>query len=217
MANVFLTTDWLAMDPVEHLTSELVVAKYFNSDWSGQFKLKYPVADTIRVQYPDQGAIRNGLTFTPEALKTRYTTVAIDEPFGSDFELDSIEQVLSAPRGDETFRKMYMIPRVDKIAQEIDSRCALYAYQHAASLVGVLGTNPASFDACTGAALEIMTQMGAPEADRACLLPPSAARGLKAASIGQFNPQADVSKMFRQGIIGRGKYQLLLMAHHTDA
>jgi hypothetical protein len=202
MANAFLTTDWLAMDAVEHLTSKLVVAKYFNSDWSGQFKLKYPVADTIRVQYPDQGAIRNGLTFTPEALKTRYTTVAIDEPFGSDFELDSIEQVLSAPRGDDQFRKMHMIPRVDKIAQEIDSRCALYAYQHAASLVGVLGTNPASFDACSGAALEIMTQLGAPEADRAMLLPPAAARGLKAASLGQFNPSADISKMFRQGIIG---------------
>jgi len=202
MANSFLTTDWLAMDAVEHLTSKLVVAKYFNSDYSGQFKLKYPVADTIRVQYPDQGAIRNGLTFTPEALKTRYTTVVIDEPFGSDFELDSVEAVLSAPRGDEQFRKMYMTPRVDKIAQEIDSRCALYAYQHAASLVGVLGTNPASFDACSGAALEIMTQLGAPEADRAMLLPPAAARGLKAASLGQFNPSADISKMFRQGIIG---------------
>ena len=202
MANSFLTTDWLAMDAVEHLTSKLVVAKYFNSDYSGQFKLKYPVADTIRVQYPDQGAIRNGLTFTPEALKPRYTTVVIDEPFGSDFELDSVEAVLSAPRGDEQFRKMYMTPRVDKIAQEIDSRCALYAYQHAASLVGVLGTNPASFDACSGAALEIMTQLGAPEADRAMLLPPAAARGLKAASLGQFNPSADISKMFRQGIIG---------------
>jgi hypothetical protein len=219
MANAFLTTDWLAMDPVEHLTSKLVVAKYFNSDWSGQFKLKYPVADTIRVQFPDQGAIRNGLTFTPEALKTRYTTVAIDEPFGSDFELDSIEQVLSAPRGDETFRKMYMIPRVDKIAQEIDSRCALYAYQHAASLVGVLGTNPASFDACSGAALEIMTQLGAPEADRAMLLPPAAARGLRASITGNFNPQADVTKAFRQGILGQvdgfDVYNSMSLYRHT--
>ena len=40
---------------------------------------------------------------------------------------------------------------MDQIAQEIDSRAALWAYQNSNNIVGILGTDPADFDSSSAA------------------------------------------------------------------
>jgi hypothetical protein len=212
--------DWLAMESVDLLVNTLSVSQFFNPDYSKEFNLKYPVGDTIRVPYPDRASIRNGLPYNPDGINRRHATVAFDEPFGTDFELDSVEERLRTPRGKSKFSKEILEPRMAQIAQEIDSRCAQYAYINAASLIGALGTNPSTYDATSGAARQIMQELACPPSgERALIVPPSVMRAVKASNLSLNNPVSDISKQFRSGIVqhadGFEWYESMSLYRHT--
>ena len=220
MPNTFEYADWLAMESLDLLESKRSVSQFFNTDYSKEFKLKFPVGDTIRVPYPDQGFIRNGLTYNPTAIARRHATVAFDDPFGCDFEWDSAEEALKAPRGREKVSREILEPRMALLAQEIDSRCALFAYQHAASVVGSLGTQPTSYDATSAAARQKMQELACPASgERAMIVAPSVMRAIKGANIGLFNPVPDLSKTFRDGLQGMSDgfewYESMSLYRHT--
>jgi hypothetical protein len=212
---------WVAAESLYLLKSKLNVSRMFNTDYSKEFKLSYPVGNSISIPYPQQYGIRQGLEYNPPAASARFATISIGEPFGIDVpEIDSIEAAISSPRSKDEFSKRYLDPAMVRLAQEIDSRCALFAYQHAAGVVGALGTNPTTFDATSGAARQYLQEMGAPEdGERAMIVPPAVIRAIKASNIGLFNPVADISKMFRRGIIGMSDgfdwYESMSLYRHT--
>lgn len=204
MPNTFEYADWLAMESLDLLESKRAVSQFFNTDYSKEFKQKFPVGDSIRVPYPNQYNIRTGLTYNPEAIVRRHTSIEFDEPFGVDFEWDSAEEALRTPRGREKVSKEILDPAMSKLGSEIDSRCAQYAYQHAANVVGALATNPTTYDATSAAARELMQQLGCPDSgDRGLIVPSSVMRAIKTNNIALFNPVSDLSKQFRTGIIGK--------------
>lgn len=220
MANTFEYADWLAMESLDLLVNKLSVSQFFNTDYSKEFKQKFPVGDSIRIPYPDRGTIRNGLIYNPDAITRRHATIDFEEPFGSDFEWDAAEQALKAPRGRAKVSKEILEPRMAQLAQEIDSRNALYAYQNAASLTGVLGTNPTTYDATSGAARQIMAELACPpDGDRGLIVPPAVMRAVKASNIALHNPISDVSKQFRSGIVqyadGFEWYESMSLYRHT--
>lgn len=224
MANAWTTIKdagtWVAMESLYLLKSQLSVSRMFNTDYSKEFKLTYPVGDTIKVPYPQQYAVRNGLEYNPPAAAQRFATISIGEPFGVDVpEIDSLEAAISTPKAKSEFSRRYLEPAMAQLAQEIDSRCALYAYQHAAGVVGVLGANPTTYDATSGAARQKMQQLGAPSGERAMIVPPDVVRAIKAANVGLFNPVADLSKTFRTGLIGTSDgfewYESMSLYRHT--
>src|SRR5262245_7743254 len=142
MPNTFEYADWLAMECLDLLESKRAVSQVFNTDYSKDFKMKFPIGDSVRVPFPQQFTTRNGLDYNPQVINRRHATITFDDPFGIDFEWDSAEQALRAPRGREKVSKEILDPAMSQLAQEIDSRAALYAYQNAASVVGALATNP---------------------------------------------------------------------------
>jgi hypothetical protein len=220
MPNTFEYADWLAMTCLDLLENKRAVSQFFNTDYSKEFKLKFPVGDTIRVPFPQQFTVRNGLTYNPQAINRRHATVTVQDPFGIDFDWDSAEEALKAPRGQEKVEKEILAPAMAQLAQEIDSRAALFAYQNAASVVGILGTNPTSFDGSTAAARETMVELACPEGmERAFCCPPAVMRALKNNAITYFNPVADISKQYRTGIIGHADsfemYESMSLWRHT--
>lgn len=221
MANSFNTSTYVALESLDLLTNKLKASKFFNADCSKEFKLKFPVGDTIRVEFPDRGVIRNGLTYTPSEIKRRYTTVSFDEPFGTDFELDSIESLLSSPRGRSKFSQDILEPRMAQLAQEIDSRCMLYAYRNAASVVGALGTNPSTYDAISGAARQKMVELGGWQEgyDKGIFVPPSVHRAVRTANIALHNPGAVISRQHKTGVIDQADgfdwYESMSFYRHT--
>lgn len=220
MPNTFEYADWLAMESLDLLESKRSVSQFFNTDYSKEFKLKFPIGDSVRVPYPARFRVRNGLPYNPSPIERTHATINIEEPFGVDFEWDSAEQALKAPRGREKVQREILDPAMATLAQEIDSRCALYAYQHAASVVGALGTNPTTYDATSGAARQIMAELAAPAAgDRGLIVSPSVMRGVKTANIALHNPVTDISKQFRTGIVqaadGFDWYESMSLYRHT--
>lgn len=220
MPNTFEYADWLALESLDLLESKRAVSQVFNTDYSKEFKQKFPVGDSIRVPFPQQFTVRNGLEYQPQAINRRHATIEFDDPFGIDFEWDSAEQALRAPRGRDKVSKEILEPAMSQLAQEIDSRCALYAYQHAASVVGALGTNPSTYDATSAAARQAMQELGCPDSgERALIVPPAVMRAVKTANIALFNPVADISKQFRNGIVGKSDgfdwYESMSLYRHT--
>lgn len=220
MANTFEYADWLAMEALDLLVNKLSVSQFFNKDYAKEFKQKFPIGDSLRVPFPDRGTIRNGLAYNPETITRRHANVAIEDPFGCDFEWDNAEGMLKAPRGRDKVSKEILSPRMAQLAQEIDSRCALYAYQHAASVVGALGTNPTTYDATSGAARQIMAELACPpDGERGMIVPPAVMRQVKSSNIALHNPVGDISKQFRTGIVQQADgfewYESMSLYRHT--
>jgi hypothetical protein len=220
MPNTFEYADWLSMTCLDLLESKRAVSQVFNTDYSKDFKMKFPIGDAVRVPYPAQFRTRTGLDYNPDAVIRRHATVTFDDPFGVDFEWDSAEQALRAPRGREKVEKEILDPAMSQLAQEIDSRAALYAYQNAAQVVGALGTNPTTYDATSAAARQAMQELACPDSgERAMIVPPAVMRSIKTANIALFNPVADISKQFRKGIVGQSDgfdwYESMSLYRHT--
>lgn len=207
MANVWPTIkdagQWISMDACEVLKSKRAVSQFFNTDYSKEFKLKYPVGNSILIPFPNEYGIRNGLEYNPKAKEQRYATVSIGEPFGIDLpEVDSLEAAISSPRTRAKFSQDIIEPAMTRLISEIDSRCALYAYQHAAGVTGILGADPTDFDSTSGAAKEYMDTHLSPDGERGMLLPSRAMRKIRANHATSFNPAADITKMIRTGMVG---------------
>jgi hypothetical protein len=72
-------------------------------------------------------------------------------------------------------------------------------------VVGILGTDPTTFDATSAPARQQLVQLGCPAVgDRGIFVTPSIMRALKNTNATAFNPVSDVSKMMRTGIVGYG-------------
>lgn len=220
MPNTFEYATWLAMESLDLLESKRAVSQFFNTDYSKEFKQKFPVGDSVSVPYPQQFRVRDGLSYQPQTINRRHATISFDEPFGIDFEWDSAEQALRAPRGRDKVSKEILDPAMSQLAQEIDSRCAQYAYVNAASVVGALGTNPTTYDATSAAARQIMQELACPTSgDRAMVVPPAVHRSIKSNNLTLNNPVPEISKSFRTGLVGNADnfewYESMSLYRHT--
>src|SRR5688572_23261959 len=155
MPNTFEYATWLTMESLDLLESKRGLSKHFNTDFNKEFKRSFPVGDRVTVPFPAQFKTRRGLEYDPTPILRRSASIEFEEPFGVDFEWDSAEEALFAPRGREKVKKEILDPAMTQMLTAIESRCAEYAYQNAAGLTGALQTNPSTFDATSAAARQI--------------------------------------------------------------
>lgn len=195
-------TDWLTMEALRLLTNPLEVASAFNTDFDDQLDMEFPVGKTFRVPLPDNFLVRNGLGYSPQSIVDRHTDVTCDQVFGIDFEWDTVEGALTMPRSEAKIKKKVLTPAMQKMRQEIDSRAANFAMLNTPNIVGILGTNPADFDAIYGAADQRLTELAGNYGDKVMLLGPGTARSLRKSAVSYFNPTDEIAAMFRKGYIG---------------
>ena len=218
--NSYEVVDWLMQESLDLLVNSNAIASMFNTEVQKEFEKDFAPGETVRVKYPQEYLIRDGMSYTAQPHSRRHTDVTCNQIFGIDFDYDSFELAVKMERGEEAIRREYIAPAVAQMNQEIESRCALYAYQNASTLVGVLATDPTSFDASSAAARQKLVELGCPPGkDRAIFVPPSVMRVLKNTSLSYFNPVTDLTKQFRTGIVGSGDgfdwYESVALYSHT--
>lgn len=223
MANAFQTVDWMSMKCLSLLKNKLAVVSNFSTDFQEDFEKPFAVNDSVRIKKPQRFLIRNGLPYSPDPINRVFTTVNLNQPFGIDFEWDSYEKAVKMERSEAQLEREYLAPAMAQIAQEIDSRAALWAYQNSNNFVGVLGTDPVDFDTTSAAARQRLVELGGANDDetgRCMIVPPNVMRALKKSAIGYFNPVADITKQFRTGIVGSGDgfewYESMSLYSHTS-
>jgi hypothetical protein len=218
--NSFEVVDWMMQESLDILVNKNAIASMFNTEVQKEFEKDFAPGEIVRVKYPQEYLIRDGMQYSGQPLQRRHTTVNCNQVFGIDFDWDSFEKALRMERGEELLRREYIEPAMAQLNQEIESRSAFWAYQNASTLVGILGTDPTSFDASSAAARQKLVELGCPAGkDRGIFVPPSVMRALKNTSLSYFNPVTDISKQFRTGIVGSGDgfdwYESVSLYSHT--
>src|SRR3990167_6346639 len=140
--NDFLNTDWVSMEVLRLLLNKLVVSEMFNTNWNDEFKKDFPVGDTVTIKKPRRFTVRSGLSYSAQNLPIQSTTISLNEIFGVDFEWDDYEKLVRMERSQQEIQRNYLEPAAQKLYQEMESRCALFAYQNTPNVFGALGTNP---------------------------------------------------------------------------
>lgn len=200
--------------------NKLAIAATFDKSWNKEFNRSFPIGDTTQVPLPQRFLPRHGLVYSPQAINARHTQIVFNEPDGVDFEWDDAEKALNMPRGEDQVRERYIMPAMATLFQLVDSNAAQFAYQNSPNIVGALGTDPTTFDGSTAPARQLMKELAVPDnRDRGLFIPPRVMRAIKASAIGYYNPQGDIAKQYREGIVGRADgfdlYESMSLYRHT--
>jgi hypothetical protein len=203
MANSFSYADWLSLDGVRRLVNKLVLDQFFYTGYNEDFQQEFPAGESIRVQLPWRPEIRQGLTYTPQVIDRKVTTITVNEVFGVDFEWNDVEAALKLVRGRDKIKKDYLDPSTDKMAQQWDSTSAKWAAIHSSQFVGILGSDPSTFASISGKARQKLIESACPPGGkRGMIVPPSVMTALVSATANSFNPTDDISDAFREGSYG---------------
>ncbi len=201
MANEFKKVTWVTMESLRHLVNVLEVAGYFNTSLSREYTQAFPVGTTIYPKLPQRFVIRDGIGYNPQPIVRRTTEIKLDQIFGVDFDYDSVEKALEMERGEDLVRKDYIEPAMNKIAQEIDSRAAQYAYLNTPNVVGALGTTPTTMAPFHKARARLV-EYGATPGVKGMIISPAMHETLGTNLTTLLNPQKELSELFREGLMG---------------
>lgn len=191
-------------------------------DHEEDFKRPFAIGDTLRVKFPWRPTIRDGFTYQPQGIERIETTVVVDQPFGIDFDMDTIDKLLNMERGEEKVTEEYLKPAALYLAAEADKRAAAFAYKNTGNITGVLGTNPTTFDATSAAVRQRFAELGTLADEQGIFVPPAVMRAIKGGSDGnlaRFGPVDEIKKLYKKGIIGTADgfewYESMSLKSHT--
>jgi hypothetical protein len=207
VANLFLDTSWISMEVLRNLKNALKIAEYFNHDWEKDYEKAWAVGTTIQVKFPQQFTIRNGLGYNPQGINRISTTISLDEPFGIDFQWDDYEAAVKAERSEEEIREQYLAPAGVQLANEWDSRAALFAKNNCSQIVGSLGTDPASIVFLDQARARLLQKAGSYlSKKRAALISSSMqTNSINTPVTSLFQPTDAITEAFKEGSMGKLK------------
>lgn len=218
--NSFLTTDWFSMLMLRLLVNPLEVTQYLGTRFNSDYQKPFAVGQTVNIKYAPAFVIRDGMTWTPQGIQEIQTVVNCNQAFGVDFQWSDLEAVLSLERGDDRINTYYVEGPLAQIAQEWDSRSALFVYQNANNIAGVLGTDPTSYQTYSNAARQRVVEMaGDVPGKSGIIIPPSVNTSLVAATATTFNPADEISRQYKKGVIGMqagyGWHESMSLYDHT--
>ena len=202
MPNQFQVVDWLTMEGLRVLINKSQAAQFFNTDYNKEFTREFAVGETVRVKLPQRFVVRDGLGYTPQPIRRRYTTVTVDQIFGIDFEWDSVEAALKAERGMDQIKKEYLDPAMAQLANELDSRCSLFAYHNTNNITGVLGTTPTDLVPYRKART-LLNENACTPGERGLIFSPAMEEAAVAAGVAYFNPTSQISQQYKDGSLGK--------------
>ena len=218
MANTFAFPTWTTLECLRTLKNKLGVAAAFNTDANNEYRRPFAVGDTINVKKPQRFTVRTGQTYSAQDINRKTTPVVLDQIFGIDFSFDDYEKALKMERSREEIKAQYLDPAMEQLAQEIDSRAALFAYQNCPNIAGILGTEPTT-TAIAQSALTKLIRNGCPAGTKELFLTPGMQESIVNGSTSLFNDQAQLSKGFKEGLFSRSRgfdwYTSMSLYQHT--
>lgn len=190
------------MEILRLLLNMLEVAEYFNRDWERDFQKEFAPGSQITVKFPQRFFATDGMGYAPQAINRISTTINLDQWIQVGFEWDDYERAVKLERSEEELRENYWQPAAATLAQEFDQRCAKFAYQNASNVVGALGTDPTTVSTFYQARAQLK-QAACPPGKRCMQVSSSMMSTLGTAITSYFNPVDEISKMWKEGAIGR--------------
>jgi hypothetical protein len=219
MSQTLITGQELTRAALDIFHNNVVIAKNMDLQYEGDFGSQtgydgQKIGPSIQVRIPPIGGVRNQWTMSQQDLTETYQTLTVNRVSGCDLNIPDADLALSV----DDFTKRYIEPNVKRIASDVDAYCGTYIKNHTPRLVGVAGTQPAGY-AVFGAARRKLNDQAVPQDGQiSCIICPATEQSL----IGgltplQFNPQADLSEMFKSGKISNMAGMEWYMSQNTPS
>jgi hypothetical protein len=202
LANNFAVTNWVSMKILWFLKNSLEVAACFNSDWEDEFKKKFPVGSQAQIKLPQSWLVTTGLAYQEQGIQRLVTTINLDQIKNVHFGYDSYEKLIKMERTEKELDEAYFRPAGLQLAQQVDSDAANWARLWTNNVVGTLGTDSTTIDFALNADQVLFNLACPPGSERHLVISSGLMRAYVKNNVTQFNPQKDISDMFREGVLG---------------
>lgn len=203
MSNQFINPTWVSMQVLRLLLNKLIVAEYFNRSWNKDFEKEFAPGSQITVKFPQRFKTSDGMSYDPQGINRLQTPVNLDQWIQVSFEWDDYEQAVKLERSQSELTEQYFEPAAAAIAQDIDSRCAKWAYQNLSMLVGALGTDPTTVSTYYTARQRLMENAAGELGKQAMLISSSMETALGSNITTIFNPVDQIDRAWKEGTIGK--------------
>ncbi len=184
------------------LKNSLEIAAAFNSDWEDEFKKKFPVGSQAQIKLPQSWLVTSGLAYQEQGIQRLVTTINLDQIKNVHFGYDSYEKLVKMERSEKELDEAYFRPAGLQLAQQVDSDAANWGHLWTNNVVGVLGTDSTTVDFALAADQVLFNLACPPGGDRHLVISSGLMRSYVKNNVTQFNPQKDISDMFREGVLG---------------
>ena len=205
MPNNFATTNWVSMKILWFFKNSYEVAAQFNSEWESEFGKSFPIGSSAQIKFPQQWLVTTGLAYQEQGINRLVTTVNLDQIRGIHFAWDSYERLVKMERSEKELDESYLYPAGQQLAQQIDSDAANWARLNCPNVQ----RNPRNrFDhrklCLRRRADAVFLRLPARRRQVPTIVHFSIIDGglCTQANVTQFNPQKDISDMYRKGVIG---------------
>ena len=204
MANQFNTAVIIADKMLEYLDGVSTIATKINTDYKAEFAMtpeQHSVGQTIYVEKPPRfQSIAGPVISQTETINPPKVPVAINTWRTVAVDLSGLDLTFNA-RNFDIWAEKWLKPLVSPIANDMD--VAIFnLWQQIANQVGTCGTgfgttSSNAYDLMAAAA-EKLDYYLTPQQDRIAYVGPTAARKFGTAIAGGYNPQGEISEVFRR-------------------
>jgi hypothetical protein len=202
VANNLLSTQKILFRALARLSNQLQVWPNLYDGYDKEFgQPGAKVGRTVEVRKPQRFVGVDGALFQPEALDNLVVPVSVTQQSGVHFQADTMEDYFSIEDWDENYIK----PAAERLANKLDFAAAQYMAQRTWNSVGTQGTIPTgttAFHTYLLAAKKLKQNL-APKTERCMVINSDASTEVIDQLKGQFNPQANISRMFQKNMMGR--------------
>src|SRR6185312_13650339 len=202
MANNFVTTNWVSMKILWFFKNSYEVAAQFNSEWESEFKKSFPIGSSQQIKFPQRWLVTDGLAYQEQGINRLVTTVNLDKIKGVHFGWDSYERLVKMERSEKELEESYLYPAGQALAQKVDSDAADWARLNTPNVQGSLATDSTTLNFALAAERVLFAYSCLQGSDRYLCLSPSLMQSYVQTNVTQFNPQKEISDMYREGVLG---------------
>ena len=180
------------------LANQCILTDKFNRQYDREFGVKgRKIGGTCNVRLPVRYLGTFGPALNVEPSTENYVPVSILYQFHVDIQFNTINMLLDI----DEFESRFIRPACIAVGNRIDNDGAYFALQNTAQRFGTPGTPPTSFKNFSDARA-VLASEGMPKGMTPCaVLHPLASSSMADALKGLYNPQAQISEYFEEGMV----------------
>ena len=201
MPNFLPTPSIIADKMLEYIFEGSDVVNNVNRDYETQFEMdKQSVGRTIQVKNPARFYSQNGPVISSvQPINHGLTPFSIDQWKTVPVKITGLERTFSNSKELDVWANENIKPLVSPLISDVEIAIG-DLYNKISNHVGTPGTGPTTYDPM-GAAREKLSLFRTPVEDRLCYLHPSGSRKLGNGLSNNFNPQQEIGKQYKTGVI----------------
>lgn len=221
MANTLLTSDVITRESLRVLHQKLNFVGNINRQYDNSFAQSgAKIGDTLRIRLPNQFTVRSGATMgTVATAATDVVNQTVSLPVatqkGVDMYFTSKELTMSL----DDFSSEYIDPAMSVLAANIESDVLANVYKEVAQQVGTAGTPVTALPTILSAGVKLDNALAPRDNNRNLVVAPQTQANLIDALKGLYQDTSELSKQYREGLMGRAAgfdwYANTLLPAHT--